>query len=267
MSLMTIDEKSQDASRSAGNTEASLDDINRRLINSYDAKADRYDSDRSVTPSLDYFFDLSYCTINDVIGPTTESTVHLDMPVGTGRFLCYLREHGRRHQMFGIDISAGMVRICRDAVGDRVGLSIGDAFRLPLADNSVDLLTSLRMFHLFPIEYWPAAIAEMRRVLKPGGLLITEMRNMIRGVACSLLVSAYRDRRKTHPHSFVPPHRVGDLLRDWDNVRTQGIGIDGLARAQALSPALARGVRLLERRTPVRYLSKVLLIAANKPRC
>ena len=48
---------------------------------------------------------------------------------------------------------------------------VGDAANLPLADNSVD--TAYLVFVLGEIPDRPRAIAELRRVLKPGGLLCT----------------------------------------------------------------------------------------------
>ena len=245
-----------------------LEALHNRLVHAYDDKARNYDAARAVNAGVDFYFAMSYATIDALLGPTDEKTVHLDMPVGTGRFLFYLRDRGRRHRMNGIDISPGMLKVCHEAAarrGDDIELSVGDAFHLPVADDSVDILTGLRLFHLFPTEYWPAMIAEMRRVLRPGGMLITEMRNMIRGMACRIAVRAFRERRARHPHTFVAPLAARRLFDAWTEVRMQGVGLDGLARLYRVAPALGRGVHALESRFPVRYLSKTLLIRARKP--
>jgi len=191
------------------------------------------------------------------------------MPVGTGRFLFYLRDRGRRHRMIGLDIAPGMIRVTKENSERRketLPLSFGDAFALPLADNSVDVLTSLRFFHLFPRQYWPALLAEMQRVLRPGGFLITEMRNLFRGVA-GAVVKEYRDRLLRHDqaHSFIWPHQVGRYFAGWTRVQARGAGLDGLDMLAESAPRFCRKAHEITRFAPWRYLSKELLIKAHKP--
>lgn len=241
--------------------------LQRRLNCLYDHNAPRYDNDRSVSAGARFYFDTTYPTLERLLGPTPASSVHVDMPVGTGRFFRYLRSRGWRHQMLGLDISSGMVEQCRVAARDEsvaVHLSLGDAFALPLADNSVDILSSLRMFHLFPPSYWPSLIAEMHRVIRPGGKLITEFRNVIRGKACELIVRDFRNRRKTHPHYFATPTQVAALFDDWSHHNIFGMGLDGLERAYRFWSPVGRTLRTLERYRPFCYLSKTLVVEARK---
>ena len=71
-----------------------------------------------------------------------------------------------------VDIDARMAalaaaRVVREGIDDRVRVSVGDVAALPLADQSVDLVTSS-----FSVHHWPdasAGFAEVRRVLRPGG--------------------------------------------------------------------------------------------------
>lgn len=246
-----------------------LDRVKRDLEAFYSHGAERYDSERSVNARADFFFDVVYGAIDEWIGPTDERTIHVDMPVGTGRFLYYLRDRGRKHRMIGIDIAPGMIRVCNAKARDRgesIALSFGDAFRLPLATDSVDVLTSLRFFHLFPKRYWPALLSEMRRIVRPGGFLITEARNIFRGAFCAI-VKEYRDRwlRNDQTHSFIWPHQVGRYFAGWDRVQTRGAGLDGLDMFADSAPRLARRVHDIARYAPVRYVTKELLIKAHKP--
>lgn len=247
---------------------ADLDGLRSKLIHLYDHNAPRYDNDRSITESLHFYFDHAHRAVNALIGPTSKDTLHVDMPVGTGRFLFFLREQGRDHRMIGIDISKGMLEVAAQnsrQCGHDIEFSQGDAFSLPFADNSVDVLTSLRMFHLFPHCYWPGLLDEMYRVLKPGGTLITELRNAARGTACQLLVPGFRKRRKQHPHVFVNPLSIKPLFRRWENMHMQGVGLDALSKIHRIAPILAKGVDTLQRTTFVRYFSKTLIIRATKP--
>ena len=241
--------------------------LQQRLNRLYDDNAPRYDTDRAVSAQIRFYFDLSYRTISRMLGHTTPSSLHVDMPVGTGRFLLYLRDHGWCHRMLGLDLSPGMLGQARQHARDRraaVHLSMGDAFRLPLAGDSVDVLTSLRLFHLFPHAYWPSLITEMHRVVRPGGFLITELRNVLRGTACTLMVRSFRNRRRTHPHYFVAPHKVAALFRAWRRVEMRGIGMDGLEKTHRVAPLLGRGIERLETVKPFCFLSKTLLVKAYK---
>ena len=47
-----------------------------------------------------------------------------------------------------------------------------DALRLPLPDNSVDLLLDRGLFHYIPAEERPRYVDEATRVLRPGGRLL-----------------------------------------------------------------------------------------------
>jgi ubiquinone/menaquinone biosynthesis C-methylase UbiE len=259
-------EENRDASTQPGPVE--LEGLRSKLTHLYDHNADRYDNDRSLNESLHYYFDHAHRAVDALIGPTNAETLHVDMPVGTGRFLFYLREQGRVHRMVGIDISKGMLEVAaRSSVrnGHHIEFSQGDAFSLPFADASVDVLTSLRMFHLFPHCYWPGLLDEMHRVLKPGGILVTELRNAARGTACQLLVPGFRKRRKQHPHVFVNPLSIKPLFRRWESMHMQGVGLDALAKIHRLAPIIAKGVDSLQRSTFVRYFSKTLIIKAIKP--
>ncbi|HRX86717.1 MAG TPA: class I SAM-dependent methyltransferase, partial [Phycisphaerae bacterium] len=203
-----------------------------------------------------------------LMGDIPQDTVHVDVPAGTGRFFFYLRDRGRTHRMIGLDISTGMLEACRRisaARGDGIAVARADAFRLPLPDASVDLLTSLRMFHLFPNATWPDMLREWHRVLRPGGVLITELRNQFRATMGLLLSPYFRKRRRVHPHTFVAAGDVKPLFADWTELTMQGVGLDGLHAVSRMAPPVGRALHALETHTPLRYLSKTLLIRARKP--
>ena len=84
----------------------------------------------------------------------------LDVACGTGDFVRLL--HSMGYHAIGADFSHGML-----AASDQVGLVQADAARLPFADNSFDGLTC--GFALRNFTSLPAVMAEMARVVKPGG--------------------------------------------------------------------------------------------------
>ncbi|GAA3675554.1 hypothetical protein GCM10022237_38870 [Nocardioides ginsengisoli] len=101
-------------------------------------------------------------------GPLTGLAV--DVATGTGLMLRALTPVWRGERV-GVDRSPGMLRVARAALPPDVALVLADAAGLPLPDGSADLLTCVTALHLLPDP--AAAFAEWRRVLRPGGHLVT----------------------------------------------------------------------------------------------
>ncbi|HET7046251.1 MAG TPA: methyltransferase domain-containing protein [Gaiellaceae bacterium] len=68
------------------------------------------------------------------------------------------------------DLSPGMIDAAREAVGVRAEYAVADAQELPLPDGSFDLVVANHMLYHVPDR--PRALAELRRVLRPGGRLV-----------------------------------------------------------------------------------------------
>ena len=71
----------------------------------------------------------------------------------------------------GFDSSSAMVGLARQRLGPDVDLQVADISRsLPFADGAFDdVVVSLVLHYL---QDWTAPLAELRRVLKPGGRLL-----------------------------------------------------------------------------------------------
>ena len=99
----------------------------------------------------------------------------LDLCTGTADLLLALAApRGPAARVVGVDFSAEMLRlgsrkIRRGPLRGAVGLLRGDAERIPLADRSVDGVTI--GFGIRNVRDRMAALAEVRRVLRPGGRL------------------------------------------------------------------------------------------------
>jgi SAM-dependent methyltransferase len=95
----------------------------------------------------------------------------LEAGCGTGLVMERIRGRGCT-DLFGIDLSAGML-----AAAHRSGNSVAQASvtALPFADASFDVAYSFKVLaHVPDIR---AAIAEMARVVKPGGTVVVELYN------------------------------------------------------------------------------------------
>jgi ArsR family transcriptional regulator len=96
----------------------------------------------------------------------------LDIGTGTGRMLEILGP--RVERALGLDQSRQMLAVARANL-ERAGLRhcavrLGDMYQLPLAADSVDLVTIHQVLHY--ADQPQRAIAEAARVLRPGGRLI-----------------------------------------------------------------------------------------------
>ena len=93
----------------------------------------------------------------------------LDIGCGVGvtdRFLA-----GRFGALHGVDIAADAVEKARKA-NPEVHYESYDGGVLPFADDSVDLAFTICVVHHVPTGDWPAFAAEMKRVVRPGGLVV-----------------------------------------------------------------------------------------------
>lgn len=97
--------------------------------------------------------------------------VALDIGCGPGSITASLAEAvGLDGLALGVDISEPMLaRAVRGPAGLQTMFLRADAQRLPLRNNTVDAITSIAVLQLIPDP--TAALAEMARVLKPGGRL------------------------------------------------------------------------------------------------
>lgn len=95
-----------------------------------------------------------------------------DLCCGTGHYTRALGERFPSARVYGLDISPGMLAraqvVARQQGPSHLQFIRGNAYHLPLADASVDVINNCGALHLFPDlkPIW----AEIYRVLKPGGI-------------------------------------------------------------------------------------------------
>jgi SAM-dependent methyltransferase len=105
-----------------------------------------------------------------------------DVGCGNGFDLRQLVPGGRCRHAFGLDLSSGMLSTLEELArsSGRLTLFQADAQRLPLRDDGVDVALAMHM--LYHVPDLPAAVAELRRIVKPGGTLLAST-NSERGMA------------------------------------------------------------------------------------
>ena len=122
----------------------------------YREQAARYDRTRGASPSI-------LEPLERAIAGGPGSSL-LDVAGGTGNYSEALRERG--HEPCVVDISHHMLE---RAAAKGLPVVRAGASALPFADTSFDSVINVSALHLVP--QWRLALAEARRVLRPGGRL------------------------------------------------------------------------------------------------
>jgi tRNA (uracil-5-)-methyltransferase TRM9 len=94
----------------------------------------------------------------------------LDLGCGNGRWYRVFKE--KRVNYFGIDNSEKLIEIAKENFPE-AKFFVGDALNLPFQDNFFDRVYSIALLHHIPSEdFRIKVLKEVKRVLKPGGILI-----------------------------------------------------------------------------------------------
>jgi len=104
----------------------------------------------------------------------------LDVGCGPGILLPHLLDRG--HSVVAVDLSANMLTKARKAVEhhpavDALSLHVASADQLPLRDETFDLITCIGVLSYLPSA--DAAISELARLLRPGGVLVLQASNLL----------------------------------------------------------------------------------------
>lgn len=135
----------------------------------------------------------------------------IDLGCGPGHGSALLRQRWPKAELLALDLALPMLREAKRQIGwwRRFERVCADARRLPLADASVDVIVSNLCFQW--IEDLPALFNELRRVLRPDGLLLFS--TFTHGTLAELREAfAEADAEHAHVSPFVAIQQVGDAL-------------------------------------------------------
>lgn len=93
----------------------------------------------------------------------------LDVGCGTGALSASILDRCAPASVVGVDPSDGFLELARAHLGARARFLVGDAGSLPLDRGACDMVVSGLVLNFVPAL--PVALAEMRRVTKPGGTI------------------------------------------------------------------------------------------------
>ncbi|MFE2140671.1 class I SAM-dependent methyltransferase [Streptomyces sp. NPDC059456] len=142
--------------------------VDRDRVNDYDGFAEAYAAENENSLVNAYYERPAMLALaGDVTGRRI-----LDAGCGSGPLSAALRDRGA--VVTGIDVSAGMLALARRRLGDDAALHLADLRDpLPFDDGAFDDVVASLVLHY--LEDWGPALAELRRVLRPGGRLIASV--------------------------------------------------------------------------------------------
>ena len=132
----------------------------------FDDAVDFYDETRGLSPEA------SRATTDLLAFELRDCKRVLEVGIGTGLMALPLVEHG--FHVDGVDLSEPMLQRLREKIsGSRISLAVADATRLPLRTGSVEGAYLRHVLHL--ISDWRTAVAELVRVVRPGGRILVSI--------------------------------------------------------------------------------------------
>jgi ubiquinone/menaquinone biosynthesis C-methylase UbiE len=160
--------------------------------------ASGYDKRRFGGPASDYKQTVMMNAIMKLIGPLEGQRI-LDVGCGTGRGVVRFVQHAAF--VVGTDFSLDMLShaVQKTANNSNCGFVESVAQQLPFPNASFDVVTALNFLHLFKVETQSAMISEMKRVVKPGGIIVLEFDNALHGLVVGPCKRWFRDERGSLP--------------------------------------------------------------------
>jgi len=134
----------------------------------------------------------------------------LDVACGTGAVTRLLAERvGPDGKVVGLDVNPGMLAVARVAAASRnVEWLEGSVVKMPLPDATFDAVVCQQGLQFFPDK--PAALSEMRRVLRRDGRLALSCWRSIEHSPGYLVLEQALARRIGPEKAALPPFRFGD---------------------------------------------------------
>jgi SAM-dependent methyltransferase len=194
---------------------------------------------------------LERAVVLDLSGPLEGRDV-LDVGCGDGAYALAAARAGAR--VTGLDRSAAVLDAARArAAGEglAVDLQVGDASVLPFSAERFDVVLAVTV--LCFVQEPPQVVAEMARVLRPGGVLVLGELGRWSAWAGWRRLRALAGSRTWRAARFWSPGELRSLVR--------GAGlVPGASRGAAFYPPVGAAARLLERVDP--YLGRATRLGA-----
>lgn len=194
-------------------------DSTQTIRDRYDEVSPGYDAgapeDRGIRLYWLTYEHLTFRAVEALLPPPGTAFRILDAGGGGGKYGVMMAERG--HQVTVLDLSPGMLEKARAlfterGLLDQASFVLGSITALPLADESFDLVFCEGDPVSYCLDEYPKAIAELTRVVVPGGPVILGVDNrfdyftgLLRGPRKAEALSVLLDGRSTCPYG-LPIH-------------------------------------------------------------
>jgi len=236
----------------------------------YSDEAKVYNKTRFHTLYGQIFKDLQQEIIEEILEKIPLSSRILEVACGTGHTSTLLHKKGYR--FIACDLTQAMMQQAQRIFFNKPNAPIfieANAKQLPFANNTFDLVISTRFLHLFSYSEQEEILAQMIRVLKPGGKILIDFDNWLSRWLLVLPYFIYNVLRyhRVAAHNFY--NRIGptkQILKDLSVIvtETKGVGGTHLVIPAFFSKALAKALGNLHKHPPLRVLSEQFILFGYK---
>ena len=146
------------------------------------------------------------------LNPSSDELI-LDLGCGSGRQLCAISE---KAPVIGVDRSVGMLQRTKDQLtNDNAFLVLGDATNVPIQDNAITKISSVRVIQHFNDQDKQKTIAECYRMLKDGGYVQLINYNKITPHYWFIAISSSVFRYPLNFILFFPTFLLSMIVKIW----------------------------------------------------
>lgn len=149
-------------------------------------------------------------------GGVSEGDCVLDVGCGTGSLTFVLPEFANVSSVVGVDLVDRFVEFAKSRNKDkRIAFQQADACKLPFEDKSFDRVYSMLVLHFVPDSV--KAVSEMRRVVRPGGVITAAVWDEYGGLPHYRMlvdIAATLDP-KIERRLFLPLTGPGEMMKLW----------------------------------------------------
>ncbi|KAE8709824.1 Major facilitator superfamily protein isoform 1 [Hibiscus syriacus] len=166
-----------------------------------------------------YQFTLQFDMAKNYLKPVLGGTI-VDASCGSGMFTRLFSKSGLFSRVIALDFSENMLRQCYDFIEEeenfpkeKVTLVRADISRLPFESSAVDAVHAGAALHCWPSP--STAVAEISRVLRPGGVFVATTYILDGPFAFLPFLRTFRENIMgiAGSHIFLSEHELEDLCR------------------------------------------------------
>lgn len=133
----------------------------------------------------------------------------LDVGCGHGLIHPFLLAGRLPLEIVGVEVATSVIDVAR-ADNPTVSYDVYEGEVLPYEDASFDAAVTITVMHHVPPPQWPSFVAEMKRVVRPGGIVVVFEHNPYNPVTARIVRTCPIDENAV----LLPSRKLTGLMRD-----------------------------------------------------